>query len=415
MSKAKPFVIDVQALPAQYDALISAKPVVVYSGGIGSGKSFTGALWCAGAPANSRILVIAPTYRILRDGTAQTLKEVIPWGEWHKTDMTYTLPNGTVILMRSAVDVDQTVRSVHADRVWFDEGAHISTHAINTVMGRMRASKEPRTLITTNPRKGAPVYNMFVAKPNPDVLLVSAKTSENPAISGLMLRLLREQYGPLLSAQELDGEWIDLSGGLWTKDMICIEELPSPHNIVTLLVAVDPPAGGKNGAECGIVVVAKSRDGRGWVLDDASGRYGATEWPEVAVEIAREWESKLRVIPKIIGEKNQGGDMVERSIRSVDKSIRYEDATATKSKGYRAQPIAMLYRLGLVSHLGAFNRLVDQMLTWSPDPISEAQESPDRLDALVWGLKKLDIVAPTIASLKKVPNPYAVTLPRAYR
>jgi len=417
LSSAPKYQIDVVTLPAQYKALTSDKAVVVYSGGIGSGKSFTGALWCANAPKGSRILMVAPTYRILRDGTARTLQEVIPWGTWHKTDMTYTLPNGTAVLMRSAVDVDETVRSVHADRVWFDEGAHISRHAINTTMGRMRTSKDPRVLITTNPRKGAPIYDMFVANPSDDTCLVSAKTSENPAISSTVLRILRQQYGPMLAAQELDGEWVDLSGGLWTRDMITVEPLPKPHGIISLIVAVDPPAGGSGGAECGIVVVAKDRHKRGWVLDDASGRYGATEWPEAAVTVARSWEKQLRVAPRIVAEKNQGGDMVQRMIRSVDKTIRYEDATAIKSKAGRASPIAMLYRLGLVSHAGEFHRLVDQMVGWSPNEKDEPdnQKSPDRMDALVWGLSKLDLAA-TMPELKGPrANPYAVNLPRVYR
>ena len=400
------YTLDVEALPGQYRALTSDKRIVVYVGGIGSGKSFTGALWCASAPAGSRILMLAPTYRILRDGTAQTLREVIPWGSLHKTAMDYTLPNGTVIMMRSAADVDETVRSVHADRVWFDEAAHIPSHAINVAMGRTRASKDPRFLLTTNPHKGAPIYQLFVADPSDDVEIVTAPTSENPAISALMLATLRRQYGPRLAAQELDGEWIDLGGGLWERDTIRVVPLPSPHRLTSLVVAVDPPAGG--GAECGIVVCAKDASGHGWVLDDASGRYSATEWPEAAVAAAREWSRRLHLPARIVGEANNGGDMVERAVRAADKTARVDLVRAVKSKSDRAQPIAVAYRSGLVWHAGEFPRLVSQMVGWSPD----AEESPDRMDALVWGLTKLDLAAKVVTQAKKRANPYAVSLPR---
>lgn len=88
--------------------------------------------------------------------------------------------------------------------------------------------------------------------------------------------------------------------------------------------------------------------------------------------------------------------MVERSIRSVDKTVRYEHVTAIKSKVDRAQPIATAYRMGLVSHAGEFPRLVDQMIGWSPDN----SESPDRMDALVWALTKLDLAATIVPDLR---------------
>lgn len=386
MVERRKYTIDVETLPGQYRALTSDKRIVVYSGGIGSGKSFTGALWCANAPAGSRVLVMAPTYRILRDGTIATMQEVIPWGHWHKTEMTYTLPNGTVLYLRSAADVSKTLRSVHFDREWFDEAAHMPGSAINTAMGRMRAAKDPRVLLTTNPHKGADMYDMFVANPGPDTLVVTAPTSENPSVSRAMLELLRRQYGPHLSAQELDGQWIDLAGGLWERNEVVVVPMPRDHRLLTVVVSVDPSVGG--GDECGIVVVGKDADGHSWVLDDASGRYAVTEWPEVVVETAREWAKRSGASVVIVAEKNQGGHLVERAIRSVDKSARYDHVTARVSKSERAQPVAVAYRMGKVSHIADFQRLVSQMVGWSPD---KGGESPDRLDALVHGLTYLDI------------------------
>jgi phage terminase large subunit-like protein len=342
---------------------------------------------------------MAPTYRILRDGTISTLQEVIPWGEWHKTEMKYTLPNGTALFLRSAADVSKTLRSVHFDREWFDEAAHMPGAAINTAMGRMRAAKDPRVLLTTNPHKGADMYDMFVANPGADTLIVTAPTSENPSVSRVMLEMLRRQYGPKLSAQELDGEWIDLAGGLWERSEIVVVPMPRDHRLLTVVVSVDPSVGG--GDECGIVVVAKDADGHSWVLDDASGRYAVTEWPEVVVETAATWSKQTGTRAIIVAEKNQGGHLVERAIRSVDKLARYDHVTAKVSKTERAQPVAVAYRMGRVSHASEFARLVSQMVGWSPD---KSGESPDRLDALVHGLTYLDI-ADSPAVWSEVENP----------
>lgn len=408
MNSRRQYTVDVEPLAAQYRVLTATTPVGLYVGGIGSGKSFTGAVWCAQHPPGSRILMVAPSYRILRDGTLRTLKEVVPWGRAHKSEMTYTLPNGTVITMRSAENVDDTVRSVHADSVWFDEASYVSRDAINTAMGRTRASSNPRFLFTTTPMKNAAIYDMFVAEPEATTTIVTARTADNPAISRFMLELLRKQYGPRLAAQELDGQWVDLAGGLWERNSIIVEALPRPHGLVSMAVSVDPSVGGAD--ECGIVVCAKDRAGHGWVLDDASGRYAVTEWPEVVVKVYHEYAKRFPgVRVTVVAEKNQGGHLVERAIRSVDKAVRYEHVTAKEGKDARAQPVAVAYRMGNVSHVADFQRLVSQMVGWSP---GKGGESPDRLDAMVHGLTFLDIAMKVVTTGKPKPNPYAVAIPR---
>ena len=73
------------------------------------------------------------------------------------------------------------------------------------------------------------------------------------------------------------------------------------------------------------------------------------------------------------------------NIRNYNKSIPYEAVRATRGKAVRAEPIADMYRRGLVHHYGEFQELEDQLCEWTP----ESDESPDRLDAAVWGLSYL--------------------------
>ena len=42
----------------------------------------------------------------------------------------------------------------------------------------------------------------------------------------------------------------------------------------------------------------------------------------------------------VIGEGNQGGDLVEMNIRNYNRNIRYQKVTATRGKALRAEPIA---------------------------------------------------------------------------
>jgi len=59
--------IDADLLPAQLDFVHSADPCVAYVGGIGSGKTFAGALRLLSMPPGTACMVCAPTYSMLKD------------------------------------------------------------------------------------------------------------------------------------------------------------------------------------------------------------------------------------------------------------------------------------------------------------------------------------------------------------
>jgi phage terminase large subunit-like protein len=88
----------------------------------------------------------------------------------------------------------------------------------------------------------------------------------------------------------------------------------------------------------------------------------------------------------IVGEVNNGGDMVEHTLRTVDSVIPYKAVHASRGKKARAEPVAALYEQGKGHHVGTFPELEDQLCSWEPlsnDP------SPDRMDALVWAASEL--------------------------
>ena len=166
-----------------------------------------------------------------------------------------------------------------------------------------------------------------------------------------------------------------------------------------IVVAVDPATtSGDNADETGIIVVAEGPhievEGsdincrvdkckkHGYVLADRSGRYTPTGWAEVVVEEFHKWKAD-----RIIAEGNQGGEMVESVVRSVFPTAPFKRVTAKQGKRTRAEPIAALYEQGRVHHCGSFPQLEDQLTTWTID----SGESPDRLDALVWGIVELGL------------------------
>ena len=149
-----------------------------------------------------------------------------------------------------------------------------------------------------------------------------------------------------------------------------------------MVVAIDPAVTSSEVSdETGIVVVGVGYDDRGYVLADHSGRYTATQWASLAVGLYRKHHAD-----RIVAEVNNGGDLVEAALRTVDRSVSFRAVHASRGKAIRAEPVAALYEQGRVSHVGVLKELEDQMVTWSP--ISD-KASPDRLDALVWGLTNL--------------------------
>ena len=73
-------------------------------------------------------------------------------------------------------------------------------------------------------------------------------------------------------------------------------------------------------------------------------------------------------------------------------NIPFRAVWASRGKVTRAEPISALYEQGRVHHVGAFPRLEDQMCAFTVDfNRTEMGYSPDRVDALVWGLTELMI------------------------
>jgi len=179
------------------------------------------------------------------------------------------------------------------------------------------------------------------------------------------------------------GEWIDSAEGLlWNMGIINqarVKELPKLKRVI---VAIDPAVtANASSDETGIVLVAQGQNNDYYVIEDSSGRYSPNEWAQVALETAESHNAEAYV-----AEGNQGHDLVASNIKQVDKQRRVKMVRATRGKHVRAEPIYGLYEQGKVHHVGHFSRLEAQMISWNPD---EQQNSPDRVDALVWGLTEL--------------------------
>jgi len=77
-------------------------------------------------------------------------------------------------------------------------------------------------------------------------------------------------------------------------------------------------------------------------------------------------------------------------LTAADATLPITLVHASQGKVARAEPVAALYERGRVHHLGAFPALEDELCGLvSGGDYQGPGRSPDRADALVWGLTEL--------------------------
>jgi phage terminase large subunit-like protein len=323
------------------------------------------------------------------------------------------LKNGASILGFTADEPD-VLRGPESARTWCDETAawrRLDQTWNDGVLFGTRISTDrnggrPKIVVTTTPRP-IKLLDELVKEargPNPGVILTYGSTNENIAnLSAAAVERLQKKFaGTRRGKQELEGQLLmDIPGALFSLDIIAKNRVwaEPTRDYKRVVVAVDPPASSEERSnECGLVACGL-HEKRGYVLRDLSDVMSPEQWGSTAVRLHDELDADAIVV-----EVNQGGEMCRTVIETAAQDLwrarerRRRDVTvnmvrATKGKWLRAEPISQLYSQGFVSHVGEFEELEQQMCVFTPDYDRKKEGSPDRLDALVWGLTDLLVEA----------------------
>lgn len=369
--------------------------------GRGFGKTRMGSEWIrqkAEEFPGCRIALVAETAADARDvmilgdsGLVNSDPNLTP-DSWSPTNRRLSWPNGSTAWCYNATEPDQ-LRGPQHHFAWVDELAKFQymQQTWDQLQFGLRLGQHPQVLVTTTPR---PLPLIKKLRADSDTIVTMGSTLDNQAnLASNTIKQLYERYGGTrLGRQELEGEILeDIPGALWKREDIDNSRLSEvPKDLEKVYVAVDPAVSNNEGSdEHGIVVVGLARDAdgyaKGYVLDDGTVRGSPEDWARKAVSLYRFWSAD-----KIIAEKNQGGDMVMSTLKAQDRSIPVELVHASRGKVVRAEPISALYEQGRVHHVGRFDKLEDQMCMFSIDNLRNISNgSPDRVDALVWGLTKI--------------------------
>jgi phage terminase large subunit-like protein len=372
-------------------------------GGRGAGKTRCGAEWTrcqaqglwplATVPAR-RIALIGPTIAQVRSVMVEGVSGLLAiHADGERPQFEPSLrrlvwPNGTIAEMFSAEQPD-SLRGPQFDVAWCDELAkwRYPQATWDMLQFGLRLGEAPRVVVTTTPRPMALLQRLVA---DPETLLARTPTIDNRRfLAPQFLREIEARYGGTrLGRQELDAEIIDDDpDALFRRELIEAGRARSAPDLVRIVVAIDPPASGRVGANaCGIVCAGVGVDGKAYVLDDATVQGASpSAWAKRGIALYH-----ARQADRLIAEVNQGGDMVEAVIREVDSSVSFKAVHASRGKRLRAEPVAALYEQNRVVHVGVFPELEDELVSFDQRSVRPA--SPDRADALVWALSELMLV-----------------------
>jgi phage terminase large subunit-like protein len=388
----------------------------VFCGGRGAGKTRSGAEWITERVQTGRaryIHLIAPTAADCRDVMLEGPAGILSISPSHLRPVyqpslrKVVWPNGAQALLFSSDEPDR-LRGPQADTVWIDElcAMRQAQDVLDTSLLGLRLGRDPKMLITTTPRP-IKCFKALLARERQDVVVTrsSSYANRDNLAPAFFAQIVARYAGTRLAKQEIDAELLtDTPGALWQLERIeegRVRLAPQPFERV--VVAVDPAVTfGPDADETGIVVCGLAADGCAYVLDDLSGRYPPSEWALRAIQAYR-----MYCADRIVGEVNNGGALVEHTLRSVDPGIPFKAVHASRGKLTRAEPVSALYQQGRVHHVGVFGPLEDQMTGYDG---ARSGTSPDRLDALCWGITELMLGEPPGGFIKAtalLPRPTA--------
>lgn len=323
-------------------------------------------------------------------------------------------PNGSYALLFSADSPDQ-LRGFQSHYMVGDEvaawptkpDASGATAWSNTVVCA-RLGDNPQILLATTPKRTQFMRDMIDESMDPEnkIIVVSGSTKENTALSDTYIGNLERSYrgNADLAKQEIEGQMLDgVQGAVFNEEMIenarIIDPDDAPYTHLRV-IAVDPTVSAEPTDECGIVVVGASQHKdlskrQAFILDDLSIKAKPEVWAASVVAAAKKWDTKHVVV-----ERNQGGDLVRMAIHSVDPSLIIHTVVATKGKDVRAEPVVIAMEQERVHIWNYLDKLEEQMVFW--DPNAKGMSSPDRLDAMVWGVIALLVDPPYDLRIKTI-------------
>jgi len=231
--------------------------------GVGSGKTFAGAvklLYLSSIP-NQLLLVVAPTYSMLRDSTYRSIVDVFGNGiiYFNKAEMRVVVRGGTEILMRSA-DKPDRLRGPNIHACWMDEAALCPDGTWKIVIGRLRADGGAGPCFLTSTPKG----RNWLYELSSRLKIFKASTSDNPYLDPEFVKSLEQYYTGKFAEQELHGAFVGFEGLVYENFQRNLHVCEREEKWNRVVIGVDE--GYTNPAV--LLVIGEDSDGRLHIIEE---------------------------------------------------------------------------------------------------------------------------------------------------
>ena len=280
-------------------------------------------------------------------------------------------------------------RGPQSDFLWFDEIAkyQFPEETFDNLMLGLRLGSNPLCIVTSTPRPTRFLMDLEQRTDKQEracTVVTRGRTQDNfKNLSPVFISTIISKYEHTrLGRQELEGEFLsDNPEALWKRSDIDNNRVRQIPELTYVVIGVDPSATSKAGSDdTGIIAAGKSKEGHFYILGDYTCHLTPQGWGEAVLTAYHKHEANM-----VIGETNQGGEMVQHTLKTIDPKIPFKAVHSSRGKSIRAEPVSALYEQGKVHHFGTFPELEDELCEWTP-----GADSPDRLDALVFALTELE-------------------------
>ena len=220
----------------EFGKLLDAKKkIVLFYGGIRSGKTYAGArellkcIYRRGAIGKGLSWIVSPTYPMsqvvekefedacdLGGGNSLIIRKYVGNHEYLLLP-----PNNSGKPYRVAIKTAEhpdRLRGASLDYIWMDEAAFMDKEAFRILLGRVLDSKGP-IFMTTTPKGMNWVYEEVYKKQETDDRIGAVKcvTSDNPYLDAIDIEHLRSQYSVQFAKQELGAEFVAFDGLVYSN------------------------------------------------------------------------------------------------------------------------------------------------------------------------------------------------------
>lgn len=381
-------------------------------GGRGIGKTFAGAydaikhLRKYGPEA--RYGIMAPTNKDARSICAEGRSGLITLfrdefseeygGKYLRTTGEAWHRDGGFVQIKGAQEIESW-RGPSWSRLWVDEYAICEEEAVDNAIFGLRDGEHPKLFVTTTPRPIQRLKDLAAAE---GTVVSRLTTLDAEFLPEAYIKRLLARYPPgsRLYRQEILGEILDQEeGALWDHERIEryrirleppeVKELA--RSMERIVVSIDPAVTANKDSDYTAISVTGVLGDDYYVFELFDMKVSPGAWARRGLNLYMEYEADA-----IIGERNNGGDLVEHVIRNECREMIREGlwsgpeanvrtVVASRGKITRAEPVAALAEQGRVHHVGVFDRAEAQMCTY---PITV--ENDDLVDAHVWGVSELN-------------------------